>query len=89
MRILGSIFFKKKKKKKKKKKGKRPPTSGPENPPEAIEKIESVPGEIETSPTAQDPLALPGLLTRGSRGEGRGEGPGRLAAVECSPGPSS
>ncbi len=59
----------------------------PENPPEAIEKIESTPGEIETSPTAQDPLALPGLLTRGSREEGRGEGPGRLAAVDSHPAP--
>ena len=39
----------------------------PENPPEAIEKIDSAPGEIETSPATQNPLALPGLLTRGSR----------------------
>ena len=58
----------------------------PENPPEAIEKIDSAPGEIETSPATQNPLALPGLLTRGSRGEGRGEGPGRLAA-ESHPAP--
>ena len=63
--------------------------SRPEFQTQAVEKIDSAPGEIETSPTAQDPLALPGLSTRGSRGEGRGEGPGRLAAVDSPPGPSS
>ena len=56
----------------------------PENPPQTLEKIDSAP---------EDSLSLPGLLTRGSRGEGwppdliRGEGLGRLAAVESHPAP--
>ena len=49
--------------------GLRRPTSRPEYPPQRLEKIDSAPGPIEAAPgpAAQDPRALPGLLTRGTR----------------------
>ncbi len=69
----------------------------PENPPQRLEKIDSAPGQIAPGPAAQDPLALPGLLTPGPRGDGRanlrpadgqtGEGPARHARPEISPQP--
>ncbi len=46
----------------------------PQIPPQELEKIDSAPGQIAPGPAAQDPLAPL------QRGEGRGEGLGRLAA---------
>ena len=53
----------------------------PEIPPQALEKIDSAPGQIAPSPAAQIPLAPL------QRGEGWGEGLGGLAAAASRPAP--
>ncbi len=47
------------------------PDARPQIPAQTLGKIESAPGQIAPSPAAKDPLDLPGLLTRGSRRDGR------------------